>query len=587
MKNMKKNQNFWQKLWQLIDLSHKKIKFLVFFLVLYEAFKLIGPYLLKIIIDTLLASGVANMSLLFWLAGSMFIADELQAMLGWLNNRFIMNIALDVENYLPSRIQQKLMELSLGYHERENTGNKITKIQRGIDHISNLLTTLFWEVLPTIFQLAATTIVLFIFDWRFGMVFLVFIPPFIILTYRVNKNLEKKREVLNEKWEESSGKMTQAIININTVKSFVQEKREVSEYKDIREYIRREESFVWHKILDFVFIRDGIVNAGRITMLLLGVWLVSSGIISIGTLVFVITISEKSFFSMFRLSRFYDRIADSQDAVERFISLTKETPDIVNPPKGIKPKEIKGNIIFRGVTFAYDENHTPALSDINLQIKAGTTCAFVGPSGGGKTTIVKMIYRHYDPQSGSVSLDGKTLSQYDLYHLRKSIAIVPQEVEVFNVSVRDNIAYANPTVSFGEIKKAAQIANADEFIKNLKDGYDTKVGERGVKLSGGQRQRLGIARAILANPKILIFDEATSNLDSHSEMLIQQAIKRVKQTRTVIIIAHRLSTIRHADQIFVLEDGKLVEEGSHKELSDAQGGLYARLLKLQQSGDVD
>jgi ABC-type multidrug transport system fused ATPase/permease subunit len=212
--------------------------------------------------------------------------------------------------------------------------------------------------------------------------------------------------------------------------------------------------------------------------------------------------------------------------------------------------------------------------------------ALVGPSGGGKTTLARMIFRHYDPQKGEVFLDGKNLKKYDLYAFRRFISIVPQDVEVFNESIAKNIAYAKPKITLEKIKQAAEIANADEFINNLEQGYETEVGERGIKLSGGQRQRIGIARAILANPRILIFDEATSNLDSYSEKLIQDAMEKIRKNRTVIVIAHRLSTIKKSDQIFVLEEGKLVEQGTHNELAQEKCGLYRKLINLQKLNQV-
>ena len=241
---------------------------------------------------------------------------------------------------------------------------------------------------------------------------------------------------------------------------------------------------------------------------------------------------------------------------------------------------------FRGVDFSYNGDKIKALSKINLTINPGCITALVGPSGGGKTTLARMVYRHYDPTSGGVFLDGKDLREYDLYAFRKFMSIVPQEVEVFDLTVGENIAYAKPDANFEDIEAVAKMANADEFIKKLPDGYNTKVGERGVKLSGGQRQRLGIARALLVNPRILIFDEATSSLDSQSEKLIQEAMGRISKGRTTIIIAHRLSTIKKADKIVVIDNGEIVEEGSHAELSDQGGALYVKLLKLQEVGKV-
>ena len=580
-------RTFWKNLWQLVSPSQNKIKGLIFLLAFYELIKLVNPFLLKIIIDTLTLSGIAELKLLLWLVAGMLAVEEFQSFIGWITNRLIMKVILDVEYYLPISAQKKMMFLPLGYHERENTGNKITKVQRGVEHITNLIENLFWEILPTCLQLIITIIALFFIDWRFSISFFIFFPVFFYLTYRANFKLKSRRQEMHQKWEEASGKMAQSIMNINAVQSFVQEQRETEEYKGIRDTILTNESYVWNKVMNFVATRDFLINSGRMTTLVMGIWFVYSGLTTIGTLVFVFTISEKAFFSMFRLSRFYDRIEHSLEPVERFINLAKEEPEIKNPARGLKPKNINGEVEFKDVTFAYEQGHINALENVSLKIAAGTINAFVGPSGGGKTTIARLIYRHYDPQTGKILLDGRDLREYDLYHFRRAIAIVPQEVEIFNASVRDNISYANPRASFGEIKRAARAANAEEFIDNLKEDYDTLAGERGIKLSGGQRQRIGIARAILANPKILIFDEATSNLDSQSERLIQEAMERVSERRTVIIIAHRFSTIRHADQIFVLDRGELVEQGSHGELSDVQGGLYAKLLKLQSRGDVD
>jgi len=319
----------------------------------------------------------------------------------------------------------------------------------------------------------------------------------------------------------------------------------------------------------------------------LGIYLVWQSQASIGTLVFVITLSEKAYFSLYRLSRFYDKVEEGATAVNRFIDLTKEEPGVINYKNGIIPKKIIGQVEFKNVDFIYKESKNKALNKTSLKIDSDCVTALVGLSGGGKTTVARMIYRHYDPQSGEVLLDDKNLKEYDLYSFRKFISIVPQEVEVFNTSVRDNIAYANPRASLEEIKAAAKIANAEEFINQLAKKYDTLVGERGIKLSGGQRQRIGIARAVLANPRILIFDEATSNLDSKSEKLIQEAMQKLRKGRTTIIIAHRLSTIKKADKIIVLEDGRVAEQGSHYELANAKGGLYAELLKLQRMGEVD
>jgi ABC-type multidrug transport system fused ATPase/permease subunit len=387
--------------------------------------------------------------------------------------------------------------------------------------------------------------------------------------------------------EVAAGLMTQSIVNINTVKSFVSELREYARFSSATENVKSSVLREYGKILKFNIARNLVIDLGRAFVLIFSIYLLFKGQITIGSIVFVYTISEKALVSLFRISRLYDRIMESSEAVERLYLLSKEESEIKNNTKGVKPKSIEGRLEFKNVSFRYNDSNNCALERVNFLINSGYVVALVGPSGGGKTTVVRMIYRHYDPTKGQILLDGKDLREYDLYSFRRFMAIVPQEVEIFDTSIKENIAYAKPKASMEEIVAAARTANAEEFILQLKEGYNTTVGERGIKLSGGQRQRVGIARAILANPRILIFDEATSSLDSYSERLIQDAMNKIKKNRTVIVIAHRLSTIKKADKIIVLEKGRVVEEGSHTELSQLSGGLYQKLIKLQEVGDVE
>jgi len=577
---------FWLRLWQLLQPSQKQIKRLFILITVAELSQFIGPYLLKRIIDLITNFRVERLADLGYLILAMFIADQGVSFLNFLTDRNIFRILVEAEKYLPIQAQAKMVFLSLGYHEKENTGNKISKIQRGVDKMINLMSSVLWDVGPTLIQIILTTAILFFVDWRFGLIFCFFVPLFVLLTLKLNKEVFPARKLRHDKYEEASGQMAQAIININTVKSFVQEAREVKEFSQTREIIKKTSLFEFFKMLRYNLGRNLIIDLGRIFMLLIGVFLVYQGQITLGSLVFIFTISEKALFSLYRISRLYDRLMESSEAVDRLSELTNEKPEVVNRQGGFKPEKLVGQIEFKEVDFTYSGAKIKALNKVSLKINSDCVTALVGPSGGGKTTLARMIYRHYDPRKGVIMLDGKNLKDYDLYSYRKFIAIVPQEVEIFNTSVSNNIAYAKPNAGFKEIEAAAKIANAEEFIRYLPKKYDTLVGERGVKLSGGQRQRVGIARAILANPRILIFDEATSNLDSYSEKLIQEAIEKIRKNRTMIIIAHRLSTIQRADKIVVLEDGKVVEQGSHFELAQTKGGLYAKLLSLQQLGDV-
>ncbi|EKE19110.1 MAG: hypothetical protein ACD_9C00135G0001 [uncultured bacterium] len=581
-------KGFWTRLWELLGPVQSLMKKVLSLMLVVELTRLIGPYILKLIIDMITIDfDMDKLWLLVFLIIAMFVVNEIVSILQYTNDKKIFKILADSESNLSGDAHKKLIYLGLGYHEKENTGSKVSKIQRGVDKISDLLGNLFWEVAPTILQIIFTTVVLFWVDWRFGLVVLFFVPVFTLLTIRVNRRVFPFRKMRFDTYEQVAGLMSQSVININTVKSFVQEKRERQRFGKLREKLRAGIMVEYGHILGQNLKRNFVIDAGRLSVLLLGVYFVWQGNITVGTLVFVYTISEKALISLFRISRLYDRIMESSEAVERIYELSKERNDIENPMGGILPKKINGNLEFRNMSFSYAGSKMEALKKINLVIPEGATTALIGPSGGGKTTLARMVYRHYDPTKGVILLDDKDLREYDLYEFRKFFAIVPQDVEIFNASVGENIAYAKPDATKKEIQAAARIANAEEFIKHLTDGYETVVGERGIKLSGGQRQRIGIARAILANPKVLIFDEATSNLDSYSERLIQDAMDKITKNRTVIIIAHRLSTIKKADKIVVLEKGMVVETGSHAELSKTNDGLYKKLLDLQKMGDVD
>jgi ATP-binding cassette subfamily B protein/subfamily B ATP-binding cassette protein MsbA len=578
-------KRFWGDLWDLIQPSHKTIKKVLIWTVLLELAKLGSPFILKLFIDKVNHFSMADANWLIALALIFFLAERLSAVIVNIKDKRTFDFLIDMEYYLPIKAQDKLLSLNLGYHEKENTGNKIIKIERGLNKIVDLLGNLSWEVVPTLIQLMVTLVVLFVIDWRLGLSLLIYAPVFIFLTYNINRSLYPLRRQRHRDYEKASGILGQAIMNINAVQSFVQEKTEGQKLHKVKEVIKKNELSEWYQLLHFILRRNLIIDLGRLTIILLGIYLVAHSILTIGAFVFVFTLTEKAYFSLFRLSRFYDRLEEGKEGVNRFLNLFKARSEVANDGKLI-PRNVVGEIRFKNISFTYQDSPVKALNKVDFKVNAGCFTAIVGPSGGGKTTIARLIYRHYDPQAGEILLDDKNIKEYDLYAWRKILAIVPQEVEIFDVSVRDNIAYANPKASLAEIQAAARIANAEEFILKLKDGYGTLVGERGIKLSGGQRQRIGIARAVLANPRILVFDEATSNLDSYSEKLIQAAMDKISKNRTMIVIAHRFSTIKRADKIIVLKNGRVVEEGSHFELADLEGGLYSELLHLQAMGEV-
>ena len=488
-------KTFWTELWRLLAPFRRFFLKITAIIVVAAFLDLILPYILKLLIDGLSGFTIDSLILIIKLVVLYWASGQASSFLGYLSDRLILKLLVEVEYFLGVKAQEKLVFLGLGYHEKENTGAKIIKIERGVDKISEFISNVFFEVLPTLVQLAVTLVALFWANWLIGLSFLIFAPFYIVVTYFANKKIYPVRKQIYRDYETASGKMGQAIININAVQSFVQEKRELNEFDKVKRHVRDNENKQWAWIMKIGLGRNFIVDLGRVVVLFLGVYLVYRHGLTVGTLIFAFTLSEKAYSSLSRISRFYDRMEEGREGVSRLMTLFNAPADIVNKPRGFKPKDIKGEIEFRDTSFSYGDNKRPAVSNLNFKLNANQVTALVGPSGGGKTTIARLIYRHYDPQEGEVLLDGKNLKDYDLYAFRKFLAIVPQEVEIFDLSVRENIAYAKPGASLAEIEKAAKIANAEEFILRLDKGYDTLVGERGIKLSGGQRQRLGIAPA--------------------------------------------------------------------------------------------
>jgi ABC-type multidrug transport system fused ATPase/permease subunit len=302
-----------------------------------------------------------------------------------------------------------------------------------------------------------------------------------------------------------------------------------------------------------------------------------------GTLVFFATLSEKVVASLYRLGRLYSHLGDSMEAIRQFTELFQEESDIVDLPDAMPCSRLEGKLEFSNVSFSYNAGKN-ALSGVNLVIQPRRVLALVGRSGSGKTTIAKLICRHYDVTAGAILADGTDIRKFKIADYRRQIAVVSQDIEIFDADLWSNIAYGIDATK-EQIQEAARVANAEEFIRALPDGYDTRVGERGVKLSGGQRQRVGIARALIMKPAVMIFDEATSSLDTESERLIQDSLRKIMREQTMIIIAHRFSTLEFADMVVVLEDGRIIESGPPRELLHSEG-VFARMRKLQELGEI-
>lgn len=562
---------------------HKDFYHIVLITIVFQIFRMAAPFLFGKVLDLLITTNGA----LDWKTAGFIVAG----LIGVRVLSLVMDYAIDIvvvfllwkgEQFISRQSFNKLLELSLDYHEKENTGNKLNIVNKGRDKLIDLLATYGWNFQPVVIQLIVSSIIMIFVNWVFGLLFTISLIPFVVNMLITYKNTQGWRAKRHDAYDRSSGEIGDTVTNIAVVKGFAQEKTESHAFGSIWDSVKvfSRKEFKIH--MTNGFLRSLSIEFMYAVLLLVGIYEIKGSFITVGSLVFLISLTERAYSNIFQLGWIYERAIDASEPVDRVINLLSQKPSIVNSPNAIVPESIKGQVSFRHVTFAYKGKRV--LKNVSFTIPAGSFTALVGKSGGGKSTIAKLLSRYYDPQGGGVFIDGKyDLRDLDLDTYRQSTAVVFQDSPVPNRKIWEIISYSAGAVDFVSVKnqvyQAAKLAYAEEFIKELPEGYQAAVGERGVKLSGGQRQRLAIARALFANPKILIMDEPTSHLDTHSESLIQQALKDLSKERsfTKIIIAHRLSTVQSADQILVMERGKVVEKGTHNQLL-AKNGVYARIV---------
>ncbi|HNV12853.1 MAG TPA: ABC transporter ATP-binding protein, partial [bacterium] len=449
--NLNKNSIF-KEFFKLTKPYYRPIISLSVLIIFLEAFSLVGPYILKIIIDEILIFSPDKIRYFILLIFVFFLSLLILSVANYFKDKKIFSVILKAEYDIPIKCQKKLLELDLAYHQKEGTGEKITKIEKGVGKFVDLLITIFWELLPVSFQLISVSVILLIIDYRLFLLLFVFSSLLFFLNIKVNKNVYPIRKQRYKRYEQASGKIVQTIVNIGTVQSFSQQERELNELSFLKKGILLDETREWSYVLKFSNLREIIVGLGRASFLFLGIFLIIKNQISIGTLVFVVTLSEQVFSSLSRAYRLYDQFAEGAEGINRLASLLKTESSIKNKGKiRLKDKDIEGEIKFKNIDFSYDNGHK-ILNNFNLNIPAGAITALVGPSGGGKTTIVRLIFRHFDPVSGQILLDNYNLKDLELFSLRKLLSIVPQEVDIFNSTVAENISYAKRSASFREIE---------------------------------------------------------------------------------------------------------------------------------------
>lgn len=488
---------------------------------------------------------------------------------------------------ISAALLRHLHALSLRYHLERKTGSLTRDIDRGTNSISNLLNYLVFNIFPTIVEvLMVTSILLANYSLGFALIILVSFIVYVIFTLVVTRWRMQFRSAMNNKDSIASSFAIDSLLNFETVKYFGNERFEIDRYtRTLKEY--EDASIKSQASMSFLNGGQGLIIAAGVTaVMLLAASEVASGLMSIGDLVAVNAFLLQMFMPLGFLGMIYTIVKNSAADMERMFVILNTEPEIKDRP-GATRLNVEPNtadVRFELVSFHY-ESERPILHDVSFEIPAGKKVAIVGPSGSGKSTLARLLYRFYDVSSGRITINGQDIRDVEQESLRDAIGIVPQDTVLFNDTLRYNIRYGRLDATDDEIERAAEMAYLKDFIASLPDGWDTVVGERGLKLSGGEKQRVAIARAILKDPEILIFDEATSSLDSGSENAILKAMREVSSARTTLTIAHRLSTIVDSDQIVVLEFGRVVERGTHRELLELNGH-YSKLWSLQQAEDV-
>ena len=539
-----------------------------------KAVTLLGPYALKLAVDRMSAHAA------FAVVAGLVVAYTAARFGGVLSdnlrNAIFEKVGQDAARRLAGKVFRHVHDLSLRFHLERRTGSLTKVVERGTKSIDMMLYFLLFNIAPTVIELGAICVIFFVkFGGGLVVATLAIVAVYIAFTRWVTDWRSQIQRQMNEVDNRAIGRAVDSLLNYETVKYFGAEDREARRYEEAvgafaRASVRNEVSLAWLNIGQSL-----ITNLMMAGAMIFTVWGWSRGRFTPGDVVWINGLLMQLFRPLDMLGWVYRSIRQGLIDMEAMWGLLDTPAEVVDSP-GAQPLKVKrGNVCFEDLYFGYDKGRE-ILKGLDLDIPAGTSCAIVGPSGAGKSTIARLLYRFYDPTNGRILIDGQDIAEVTQRSLRAAIGIVPQDTVLFNDTIGYNIGYGRDGANQDEIEKAARGAAIDRFIASLPEAYESMVGERGLKLSGGEKQRVAIARTLLKNPPILVLDEATSALDSRTEEEIQKTLDRVSESRTTIMIAHRLSTVVNADQIVVLDNGRIAERGTHDELLE-NNGLYADL----------
>ncbi|MBI4054315.1 MAG: ABC transporter ATP-binding protein [Candidatus Doudnabacteria bacterium] len=573
---------FWQK-------ERGKIALIFLFVVCSQLFSLAEPFFFTRILDDFLRQ-IGNTAR--FPTEIVFFRQITTIVLIWIGVAFtartFKNLQLYFVDTVADRIGIRIFEQALGhllslpmsFHASEKPGEIFRRLSKARDDITALFTVFFDKIFQNLFAITAVIAFIFWREWRLGLALVFYVPIFFGITYLFTKQIKRTQNDINQANEQLFGNALEAINNIELVKSFTAEEKELANVghdNAISHQNLRKKTVAFQKL---GFWQGTIVNAARVTLLWFGSILAFRGVVSFGDVILFTMYSFTVYQPLYDLGNIYSKYHEGINAVERLQKLLAEKSWPVSAPGLLAPQKLSGEIEFRNVNFSYEPGGRKILSGLSFRLAPGKKLAIVGLSGAGKSSVVKLLLRFYEPQTGTILIDGRDVTTYDAVALRRRIGLVLQDNVMFNTTILENARYGNFAASENQVARAVGSAHLSTLIEKLPLRLHTLVGERGLKLSGGEKQRLAIARALVKQPDIFIFDEATSSLDSHSEEAIKLAINEISSGVSTIVIAHRFATVVDADEIILLRAGKIIERGTHQELLVLRSE-YAKLYNLQ------
>ena len=549
----------------------------IFCIVMAAGANLYLPWIIKDMIDKVLAE--RDMDMLNFISISIVVVFAFRGFFYYWQSYLVSYIGQRVVADVRLVMFKKFQRMPIAYFDKHQTGETMSYVTNDVAAVQSALVDNLIDLFTEASIFIGSVVLMFYIDWQLTLVTLITVPLVGYAMKIFGRKIKRSGTLIQEKIADITSLLQESISSIRIVKSFVRENYEIERF-DKENNLNFQASMKNAQLTSLLTPTVEFLAAVAVTLIVwFGGYEVVQGIMSAGSLVAFLTYAVNLANPIKRLSRIYGRIQQAMAAVDRIFSVLDMEEPVNDKPDAVNLPKVEGNVSVDNVTFSYDGLHN-ALENVSFNVKPGQMIAFVGPSGAGKSTIANLIPRFYDVTDGAIKIDGLDIRDVKLSSLREQIGIVPQETLLFSTTVMENIRYGRLDATDDEVIAAARAANADNFIRDLPNGYQTQIGERGLNLSGGQRQRMAIARAMLKNPQILILDEATSALDTESEKIVQSALDKLMHGRTSFVIAHRLSTIFGADQIFVIDKGRICEHGTHNELLNL-GGVYAHLYNIQ------